>query len=242
MERSSNALSLKASNEFLKKEDYGTIAIELLEEKKWRFRCEREYSDNPECCVQHCLSLQVDFTFQRSASQKTLLRHKLLFDLYPKFHCEYNRIERYSADVRKNWDCSFEGLEKQVPIALDHACPSGKPPTNIRRNYKRCFRYIEAYDRGMDAWAADEEVKNHRQEVHVPLQARDVWIDISIYRIGLTLHPLFIATRVCTLITTLGPQSFTACTKSTMTWFAGAFLALVSAQRCCIMGNEWHIR
>lgn len=145
--------------------------------KKWRLRCENnDSSSNPECCAQHCLALQDDFKFQRSALQEVLLRHSLLFDLYPKFHCECNWIERYWADlkreVRRRCDYSFSGLKQHLPIALDNASPPGQPPTKIRRYFKRCMRYIEAHGKGMDAWAADEEVKKiHHQELRIPPQS-----------------------------------------------------------------------
>ncbi|KAI8371787.1 uncharacterized protein BYT42DRAFT_472203, partial [Radiomyces spectabilis] len=106
------------------------------------------------CCAQHCSAAQDDFKFQMSALQECLLENDLLIDLYSKYNCEGNWIERHWADdkrdVRANSstsNCSGEGI-------------SGQPTsTFIRRYFKRCKRYIEAYNLGMDGWAADEEVK-----------------------------------------------------------------------------------
>jgi hypothetical protein len=37
---------------------------------------------------------------------------------------------------------------------LDKASLQGEVPTKIRRYFKRCMRYIEAYNQGMDAEGA----------------------------------------------------------------------------------------
>lgn len=136
--------------------------------KKWRKDCGANIDIEPHsveqpltCCATHCLATHSDFLFQRSALQETLQRAKHLHDLYPKFHCECNWIERYWADVKRdvraNYDYTFKGLQQALPLALDRASPEGNP-TTIRRYYQRCKHYIEAYAQGLDAWDAENQV------------------------------------------------------------------------------------
>lgn len=123
--------------------------------KKWRLDCGADIPILPDisaetrtlvCCARHCLASQPDFRFQRSALQETLLKHKLMFDLYPRLHCESNVIERYWADVKRevraNCDYTYKGLQAHLPLALDKASPPTGPPTQKRKYFKRCKRYI----------------------------------------------------------------------------------------------------
>lgn len=78
--------------------------------KKWRLDCGADIPTLT-CCARHCLASQEDFRYQRSGHHETLLNHRLMFDLYSKFHCECNWIERYWADVKRevraNCDYTF---------------------------------------------------------------------------------------------------------------------------------------
>jgi hypothetical protein len=137
--------------------------------KAWRLDCNNRNGKGnpPECCAHHCLADQADFKRQKSALQETLdqypvNQHRMILEFYPKFHCECNWIERFwsdvKRDVRSNCDYTFAGLKEHLPVALDNASPADEIPTRIRRYYKRCWKYIEAYSNGKDANGAYEEV------------------------------------------------------------------------------------
>ena len=68
-----------------------------------------------------------------------------IFELYPKYHCECNWIERYwgaaKREARLKCDYSFRSLEANVPTFLDNA---GKI-SSIRRYFRKCMEFIEAY-------------------------------------------------------------------------------------------------
>jgi hypothetical protein len=146
------------------------------ENKKWRLFCSNNdsfnNSGNVECCARHCLANQPDFQYQLCALQETLQRAHLLCRFYPKFHCECNWIERYWADikryVRQHCDYTFSGLKNVLNDAFDAASPPDQPPIKIRRYYMRCWRYIEAYSRNLNAKDAEKDVCNKfRQKTYL---------------------------------------------------------------------------
>ena len=63
---------------------------------------------------------------------------------FPKFHPEFNFIERYwgfaKRYARANCDYSFKELEKMVPKALDSISL-----ITIRRSYNHCWMYMKEY-------------------------------------------------------------------------------------------------
>ena len=129
----------------------------------WRLNCGDENGEGkPGCCALHCLESQPDFKAQRSSLQEVLDTSKYIIEFYPKFHCQCNWLERYWAevkrDVRATCDYSFSGLKERLPLALDNACPPDQTPTRIRRYFTRCYRYIDAYRRGIDGDSAYDEV------------------------------------------------------------------------------------
>lgn len=68
--------------------------------------------------------------------------HEIIF--FPKFHCEFNWIERYWGNAkvyaRQNCNYTFEGLEQTVPVALDRVS------INMMRKFARkSYRYMDAY-------------------------------------------------------------------------------------------------
>jgi hypothetical protein len=131
--------------------------------KAWRLHCNDKNGNGnpPECCAYHCLANQPDFRNQKSALKETLDNHGMILEFYPKFHCECIWIERYWADVKRDVraNCDYtSGLKEGLPLALDRASPANQVPTRIRRYYRRCWRYIEAYSKGMDADGAYNQV------------------------------------------------------------------------------------
>ena len=65
-------------------------------------------------------------------------------DFFPKFHPEFNWIERYwgkaKAHTKTMCDYTFEGLKKEVPVALDNI-----DVLTMRKFARKSFRYIDAY-------------------------------------------------------------------------------------------------
>jgi hypothetical protein len=65
-------------------------------------------------------------------------------EFFPKFHCEFNWIERYWCNtkrkVRKSCDYSFKTLVTTVPKCLDEV-----DVITMRRYARKSFRYIDAY-------------------------------------------------------------------------------------------------
>ena len=82
--------------------------------------------------------------------------------MYPKFHCECNWIERYwgsaKREARINYDYTYKSSEKNLIMYLDKVSPAKDTLTEIRRYYKRVWRYIEAYSKNMSGHEADQKV------------------------------------------------------------------------------------
>ncbi|OAD79520.1 hypothetical protein PHYBLDRAFT_162583 [Phycomyces blakesleeanus NRRL 1555(-)] len=137
--------------------------------RKWRIDCNREEAENHCFCARHLLAFQPDFAGQKTAIQEIVEVPGHIFELYPKFHCECNWIERYWGAAKRvarlNCDYSFKSLEKNLPSLLDGASPVTGPPTMIRRFYKKTWRYIEAYSKFLDAKDADAEVKKFTSRI-----------------------------------------------------------------------------
>jgi hypothetical protein len=91
------------------------------------------------------LSRQPDFLAQKEWLQEVVdSLNDCILDYYPTFHCEFNFIELYWGEAkryaRRNYDYSFVGLQRTVPIALD----SVFVPL-IRKIARKCYRYMDAF-------------------------------------------------------------------------------------------------
>jgi hypothetical protein len=77
----------------------------------------------PYCCHFHKLERQPDFAAQKSALQEIVEDKGHTFELYPKFHCETNWIERYwgaaKRRARRECDYSFKSLLKNLDTYLN---------------------------------------------------------------------------------------------------------------------------
>ena len=66
------------------------------------------------------------------------------WSFFPKFHCEFNWIERYwgnvKCSVRKRCDYTFKNLEKTVPECLDAVSV-----LTLQKFARKSYRYIDAY-------------------------------------------------------------------------------------------------
>ena len=128
-----------------------------------RLECKNEAEGN--CCARHILAAQPDFLAQKSALAQAVEESDNIFDLYPKYHCECNFIERYwgaaKRQARQQCDYKFESLKRVVPQILNEI-----PLPQIRRFSWKACRYIDAHHKGLtgvDAERAVKKFKSHRR-------------------------------------------------------------------------------
>jgi hypothetical protein len=121
-----------------------------------------ETSDH-NCCAVHLLGSQPDFVEQRSILAEAIESKGHIFELYPRYHCECNPIERFwgasKKIARQNCNYNFKSLDNNINSFLDSVCPLGEAPLQIRRYFNKSFRYIEAYSKGNNATQALSIVK-----------------------------------------------------------------------------------
>jgi hypothetical protein len=119
------------------------------------------------CCARQVLSLEPDFLAQRGAIEELIKKagHECIF--YPKFHCELNFIERYwgasKRHARENCDYSWNGLQQMVPKSLDQV-----PLVMIRKFARKCWRYMDAYRKGISGKLAEYAVKKYKSHRRIP--------------------------------------------------------------------------
>ena len=65
--------------------------------------CSDGPSDSTWCCAVHILQDEPDFKAQKSALHEVLHAAGHIYELYPKFHCETNWIERYWGQAKVNY-------------------------------------------------------------------------------------------------------------------------------------------
>jgi hypothetical protein len=121
--------------------------------------------DSNDCCARQLLSSQPDFFEQRSAVQEAVEEAGHICIVLPKFHCELNFIEHFWCDVKRylrtNCDFTWETLRDNMPLAL-----ASVPLERIRKYEHRMHRWLEAYEKGMDAKAAQTEVKKYSSRIY----------------------------------------------------------------------------
>ncbi|KAF1801704.1 hypothetical protein FB192DRAFT_1446506 [Mucor lusitanicus] len=80
-------------------------------------------STNDHCCHFHILHRQPDFKLQRPLFEDSVFPSDHIVDLYPKFHCETNWIERHCGaakwKARKECDYAFDSLKQKLDSFLD---------------------------------------------------------------------------------------------------------------------------
>lgn len=133
-----------------------------LYRSKLKFNCGLTPSkcdpDAHDCCRRHILELQPDFREQKSLVQEVIEAWGHLCIFLPKFHCELNFIEFFWGAVkrylRENCDYTFQTLKDNMPKALKSVDIS-----TIRKWEHQMVRWLTAYWSGMEAKAAQIEVK-----------------------------------------------------------------------------------
>ena len=125
--------------------------------------CNDIEADNHDCCAVHLLGSQPDFLEQRSILAEAIEKEGHIFELYPRYHCECNPIERFwgasKKVARRNCDYSFHSLNKNINSFLDSVTPVGEAPLQVRRYFNKSFRYIRAYSNDSDIVVAFAIVK-----------------------------------------------------------------------------------
>lgn len=116
------------------------------------------------CCAVHLLASEPDFVNQKSILEEIITDNGFIFELYPKYHCECNWIERYwgaaKKEARRECDYySFQSLDRNINAFLDSVSPPDEEPLKIRRYFNKSFSYISAYNKGHDVREAFDIVK-----------------------------------------------------------------------------------
>lgn len=118
---------------------------------------------NYHCCLRHIAARQPDFYGQTTALQEAVANSGHLMELYPKFHCETNWIERYWSAckrvARRECTYSFRDLKENLEDYMNSI-----PVTEIRNYYNHCWNYIEEYA---------EDDNGHAMEKRITQRFRD---------------------------------------------------------------------
>lgn len=95
--------------------------------------------------------------------EEIVVDNGFIFELYPKYHCECNWIERYwgaaKKEARRECDYSFQSLNNNINSFLDSVSPENEEPLKIRRYFNKSFAYINAYNQGHNVEQTFEIVK-----------------------------------------------------------------------------------
>ncbi|KAH7925369.1 hypothetical protein BV22DRAFT_1011364 [Leucogyrophana mollusca] len=139
------------------------------------------------CCMYRVLSLQDDFAHEKPMIQHLLERRGHVCLFLPKFHCELNPIEmvwgyaKYrefpacapsfpvsflSPGYRNASDGKFTTAKVLVPQCLD-MCDT----LTIRRFFRKSWRYMDAYRKGLDSRQVAFAVKKYKSHRRVGLPA-----------------------------------------------------------------------
>ena len=117
------------------------------------------------------LEQQADFANQRCLLQEVIEAHGHKVIFYPKFHCELNYIEMYWGAVKRytraHCNYTWKGLQI-VPEALDSI-----PLKHIRKYARRSFRYMDAYQKGLNIKQAAYAVKKYKRHRVIPQSILD---------------------------------------------------------------------
>jgi hypothetical protein len=131
-------------------------------------RCQGKCDEGKiDCCAQKIMSLQEDFSAQKSLLVEVIENagHKCIF--YPKFHCEINYIEYFWSAVKRytrdHCNYTWKGLKVTVPEAL-----ASVDLITIQRYHRRAQRFMSAYSKGLDYKAAEYAAKQYKSHRRIP--------------------------------------------------------------------------
>ena len=113
------------------------------------------------------MSLQPDFSEQRSLLEEAVIEAGHILEQYPKFHCECNSIERYwgfvKRETRQSCSYNYADLLRKVPETLVSVSV-----TIIRKFAHKSWRYMDAYDKGLEGRAAEWAVNKFKFHHRIP--------------------------------------------------------------------------
>ncbi|KAF8597230.1 hypothetical protein BDV93DRAFT_513540 [Ceratobasidium sp. AG-I] len=122
--------------------------------------------------VSRCLETQQDFLDKKPRIQLMIeaAGHKCLF--LPKFHCELNPIEMYwgysKRLFRQKCDGTLPTARRLVPECLN-SCNT----VTIRHFWRKCWRYMDAYSKGLTGKQAEFAVKKYKSHRRIGAQVMD---------------------------------------------------------------------
>jgi hypothetical protein len=127
------------------------------------------------CCAKTLLASQPDFLEQTSVIEEIVKKGGHMVAFYPKFHCETNFIERYWGAckrlARQRCDYTFASLRVQVPQILKEV-----PLGTIRAFHRKAWRYIDAYNKGLEGPLAEWAVKKYKSHRRLPPQSVEAFL------------------------------------------------------------------
>ncbi|KAJ2922656.1 hypothetical protein H1R20_g14444, partial [Candolleomyces eurysporus] len=128
------------------------------------------------CCMRKVISWQSDFVNEKPLLQIIIEErgHKCYF--LPKFHCELNPIEMYWGWVKIRYRTLADGTWKRAKDLVPELLNSCETKT-IRAFFRKSFRYMDAYVRGLNAVQAAYAVKKYK--AHRKVGAR-IMMDVNI--------------------------------------------------------------
>jgi len=100
------------------------------------------------CCGVWVLSQETDFLEQKVEK----LGHEIIF--YPKYNCELNFIENIWGWLKAHHSQTIPGL---ATVTIEDILPL----STIRKYSKSCFRFMDAYRRGLTVLVLEYAVKKY---------------------------------------------------------------------------------
>ncbi len=113
------------------------------------------------------MSLQPDFCEQRSILEEAIIKAEYNFERYPKFYCKCNFIERYwsfaKRKTRRLCNYNYNDLLTQVLEVLISV-----PVTTIRKFARKSWRYMDAYNKGLEGRITEWAVNKYKSYRRLP--------------------------------------------------------------------------
>ncbi|KIJ50195.1 hypothetical protein M422DRAFT_246031 [Sphaerobolus stellatus SS14] len=143
------------------------------------------------CCMTRALSQQQDFLEEKPQIQRYIEKHGHICLFLPKFHPELDPIEMYWGWTKHQYrtvsDQKFSTAKALIPQILNSV-----DVKLIRKFFRKTWRYLDAYEKGLDAQQAAFAVKiykSHRRigavsEVLEELKKRGKSLDTILQLLG----------------------------------------------------------
>jgi hypothetical protein len=114
--------------------------------------------ESKSCCAETLLANQPDFLEQECQIMDIVKAAGHLCLFLPKYHCELNIIEFFWGTTKRHTreccDFTLDGLDREIKIGQEKV-----KVVTIRRWYHRMMRWLDAYEGGSNAVAAQQQVQ-----------------------------------------------------------------------------------